>query len=83
MIGVVGGIQRSYEAVKEWVIHDIIRQQKPELDRKIDQMLKPPTERNRIMMKYLGVGKDIGKKLRRLGGGMSIGGGVRFLRRLL
>jgi len=82
MIGLAGSVRRTVEDVREWIIRELKLKQKPELDRKIDEMLKPPKV-NQIMVKYLGVGKEIGKRLGRCGGGRSIGAGIRLLRRLL
>jgi hypothetical protein len=77
MIGVVGQVRRSVDSIREWIIKDLIRRQKVELDRKIDEMLKPPKV-NRIMLKYLGVGKNVGGKM-----GGYVGRGLSLLRRLL
>ncbi len=82
MIGLAGGVRRSVEDVREWIIRELRLRQKPELDRKIDEMLKPP-KASRIMLKYLGVGKEIGKKLGRIGAGTGIGRGIKLLRRLI
>lgn len=81
MIGLAGGVRRTVEDVREWIVRELRLRQKPELDRKIDEMLKPPKV-NQIMLKYLGVGKEVGKKLGRSGAGRSIGRGLRLLRRL-
>jgi len=81
MMGVVGNVRRSIESIKDWVIKDLIKQQKPELDRKIDEMLKPPKV-NQIMIKYLGIGMNFGKTMKRLGRGLRLGKGVKLLRKL-
>jgi hypothetical protein len=81
MIGVAGGLRRSLENVREWFIKELLRQQKPELDRKIDEMLKEPKLR-RIMQKYLGIGKSLGGKLGAFGRGLSIGRGLKALGKL-
>ncbi|MFH1054805.1 MAG: hypothetical protein V1744_01790 [Candidatus Altiarchaeota archaeon] len=68
MMGVVGQVRNSIESVKDWIIKDLIRLQKPELDKKIDEMLKAP----KIMVKHLHVGAGVGKKLGFAGKGLSL-----------
>ena len=67
MNAVVGQVRRSIEEIKDW-IKELIRLQKPELDKKIDEMLKPP----KIMVRELGLGKKFGKKIGYLGRGLSL-----------
>jgi hypothetical protein len=82
MIGVVGEVKRSVENVKDWIIRDLLRQQKPELDKKIDEMLKPP-KINQIIQRYVGNGLGFGKRMMRLGQGKSIGKALNAIRGLL
>jgi hypothetical protein len=81
MIGVVGGVRRSVENTWEWIKNELMLKQKPELDKKIDQMLQPP-KLKRIMQKYLGIGKSLGGKLGAIGRGLSIGKGLKAMRKL-
>jgi hypothetical protein len=78
LLGVVGGVKKQVDSVRDWVINDILKRQKPELDKKIDEMLKPPKV-NQIMLKYLGAGKRIGKSFRGSGIGKTIGKAVKHL----
>jgi hypothetical protein len=80
MTGLAGGLKNSVGNIREWLVRELLRQQKPELDRKIDQMLRPP-KLNRLMEKHLGLGKGIGKRLVRPGTGLGVG--KRLFRRLL
>ena len=80
MMGVVGEVRRSVEQVREWFIKEFIRQQKPELDKKIDEMLKSP-KLNRIMQRFM-EGMSLGARLRRGGIGKSIGKTLSSLRKL-
>jgi hypothetical protein len=77
MIGVVGDARRSVERVRDWIIEEILQRQKPELDRKVDEMLKPKVKR--LMVRYLGIGKGLGKKIGTIGKGLKIGGALRRL----
>lgn len=77
MMGVVGQVRRQVVNIRDKVIKDILRLQKPELDQKIDEMLQKPKV-NRIMLKYLGAGHGMGKKM-----GSYVGRGLSLLRRLL
>jgi hypothetical protein len=77
MNGVVGQVRRTITSIRERIIRDLIRRQKPELDQKIDEMLKPPKV-NRIMIRFLGVGGSVGRKL-----GGYVGRGLSLLRKLL
>ena len=77
MNAAVGQVRRSVDSIKDWILKDLIRKQKPELDNKIDEMLKPPKV-NRIMLRYLGAGKSIGKKM-----GGAVKRGLSLLRRVL
>ena len=70
MMGVVGEARRSVESARDWIINEILRIQKPQLDQKIDEMLKPNRLRQKI--KHLGSGFGIGKRLKRLGAGLSL-----------
>ncbi|MFH1404452.1 MAG: hypothetical protein ABIH11_09310 [Candidatus Altiarchaeota archaeon] len=70
MIGVVDRVRQSIVDGKEAIIRKIREMQKPILDQKIDEMLKDASKTQRIMVKYLGIGKGIG---RRLGGFMGVG----------
>ena len=82
MIGVVGQVRQRIESIRERIIRDLIRRQKPELDQKINEMLKPPKV-NRIILKYLGIGKSLGGKIGGSGVGRTIGQGLNMLRKLL
>ena len=68
---VAGGLTRTFESIKEWIVKDLIKRQKPALDIKIDEMLKPANVQ-KIMVRELGLGKKIGKPLGFLGKGLSI-----------
>jgi hypothetical protein len=81
MMGVVGEVRRTVENVWNRIVSDIIRQQKPDLDRKIDEMLKPPRI-NQIMQRSI-EGSSIGRAFRRIGRGASVGRGLRAIRKLL
>ncbi|MBU0763042.1 MAG: hypothetical protein KKD39_08455 [Candidatus Altiarchaeota archaeon] len=71
MNALVEPIRRTVESIKNKLLKDLIKRQKPELDKKIDEMLKPP-KLNQIMVKELGLGKRIGKSFRRIGSGFSL-----------
>ena len=63
-------INKSVQNIKKWVIGDLIKQQKPQLDKQIDEMLKPP----RIIQKVKNLGISIGRKINFRGLGKKIGG---------
>jgi len=82
MMGVVGQARQTIVNIRDKILADLIKRQKPELDKKIDEMLREPKV-NRIMLKYLGVGKTFGKKLGFRGVGKKIGKALKGLRKLL
>ncbi len=82
MMGVVGQARKTIQNIRDKIISDILRRQKPELDRKIDEMLKPPKV-NRIMVRYLGIGKSFGKKITGSRVGRTIGKALKGLGKLL
>ena len=63
-------INKSVQNIKKWVIGDLIKQQKPQLDKQIDEMLKPP----RMIQKLKKLGVSIGRKINFRGLGKKIGG---------
>jgi len=71
MMGLMGGVRRSIESIRDRIIRDLIKRQMPELNQKIDELLKPP-KLNRIMIRELGLGKKIGSKIGRIGAGLSL-----------
>lgn len=79
MISEAGPIQQSFERVREWIKRELFLKQKPELDKKIDQMLKPLKQVNKIMVWEFGLGKRFGKKLSLRGLGASLKKVLRFL----
>jgi hypothetical protein len=79
MIAQKGGLGAQLQSIKDWLIKDLLKLQKPELDRKIDEMLKPP---KRIIQKYLGLGKSIGRKIKGAGLGKSISRRLKTLKLL-
>ena len=62
MTGVVGRVRRRVDSIRDWVVGDLIRGQKVELDRKIDEMLKPP-RLNIITIKFTGRGLGVGRRI--------------------
>ncbi len=77
MIGVMDKVRHRIVDTKNAIIEKIKQMQKPVLDQKIDSMLKDTVKNKRIMVKYLGIGKNIGKKM----GGV-VGKGLSLLRGL-
>jgi len=77
MMGVVGQVRRQADSVRDWIVKDLLRIQKVELDRKIDEMLKPP-KLNRITQKFTGRGLGVGRRI-----GSIARAGLSLLRRLL
>ena len=71
-MSVASKIRNTVRDIKDWVISDLIKQQKPELDKKLDAMLKPPKLRNQIKVKILKIGKSIGRPMKRIGAGLSL-----------
>jgi len=66
-------VKKTVESIRDWVVHDLIKRQKPELDRKIDSMLKPPKQKvPKIRLKQLGVGKRFGRKTGHRGLGLKL-----------
>jgi len=78
MIGVVGKVRDSIFLTRNAIIREIARLQKPILDRKIDKMLKEVKKTKRIMVKYLGIGKGIGRRI-----GSTVRKGRSLLKRML
>ena len=79
MISEASPIQQSFERIRAWIKRELFLKQKPELDRKIDQMLKPLKQVNKIMVREFGLGKRFGKKLSLRGLGASLRKAMRFL----
>ena len=77
MNAVAGQVRRTVESIRDRILKDILKQQKPELDKKIDEMLKPPKV-NRIMLRYLGAGKSLGRKM-----GGAVRRGLSLLRKII
>lgn len=71
MNSIVGPVKRTIVDIKNKIIKDLLKKQKPELDKKIDEMLKKPKV-NRILVRQLGIGKSMGKKMKRVGKGLSL-----------
>jgi len=77
MNAVVGQIRRQVTSIKDKILRDLVKTQKKELDAKVDEMLKGPKV-NRVMVKYLGVGRSFGKKM-----GSVASKGLSLLKKLL
>jgi hypothetical protein len=67
---IVGRLNKTREYVRGWIVRELLRRQKPELDERIDEMLKA-SRVNRMMVSELGVGKKIGSHLKGFGRGLS------------
>lgn len=71
MNAVVGQVRRTVESIRDKVLKDLLKRQKPELDRKVDEMLKP-SKVNQIRIKFTGRGLGLGRRLSRVGRGLSL-----------
>ncbi|MFC2163177.1 hypothetical protein ACFLRF_05800 [Candidatus Altiarchaeota archaeon] len=70
MIQAEGKLRKRIALTKDALLQKIFEKQKPVLDQKIDDMLKQAPKVNHIMVKYLGMGRNIGK---RIGGLLGVG----------
>ena len=71
MNSISGPLKKTYQSMKDLILKELIKQQKPQLDAQIDEMLKP-LQKTKQMVKELGLGKKIGKPLKRIGAGLSL-----------